>query len=276
MFPPGSAWTYLKLFASPPAVDRILVEELAPLMADLEASGAVDRWFFVRYDQPDFHLRVRCRGGPVVRQTLEAASARLLDRRLVWQAELGTYVRELERYGGAEAIEHAEAVFHADSAAVVELLGGGNTAGAGAASDLRWQLALYGAHVLLLDLGIDRVARYDIVRSSRDALADEYGLSRREAGNIGSRFRQERQVLAALVCGDVPAAGRVFERRSQAVRASAEGLKRLERAAALTRPRQEIAASLVHMHLNRFLRSRHREQELVILEFLSRLYRAEL
>ena len=34
----------------------------------------------------------------------------------------------------------------------------------------------------------------------------------------------------------------------------------------------DLVASHVHMHLNRLLRSRHREQELVIYDFLARLY----
>jgi hypothetical protein len=37
-----------------------------------------------------------------------------------------------------------------------------------------------------------------------------------------------------------------------------------------------LAGSLAHMHLNRLLRSSHREHEWVLMEFLTRLYESRL
>jgi thiopeptide-type bacteriocin biosynthesis protein len=53
-------------------------------------------------------------------------------------------------------------------------------------------------------------------------------------------------------------------------------LERLERTGRLTTPRTLIAVSHVHMHLNRLLRSSNSAQELVIADFLARLYEADL
>jgi len=44
----------------------------------------------------------------------------------------------------------------------------------------------------------------------------------------------------------------------------------------LTHPISALAPSFVHMHLNRVLRSAHRQQEFVIYDFLHRLYEAQL
>lgn len=54
----------------------------------------------------------------------------------------------------------------------------------------------------------------------------------------------------------------------------ANRLRELEGDGLLTRPVPEIAGSVAHMHLNRLLRARHREYELVIYDFLARLYEA--
>jgi len=46
----------------------------------------------------------------------------------------------------------------------------------------------------------------------------------------------------------------------------------MERDGRLQRPLADLAANLVHMHLNRLFRSAQRRQELVVYDFLFRLY----
>ena len=81
-------------------------------------SGAADGWFFVRYGDPDWHLRVRFHGEPArlhaeVLPALQAAAAPLLDDGRVWRLQLDTYEREVERYGGPEGVALAERLFEA-------------------------------------------------------------------------------------------------------------------------------------------------------------------
>jgi hypothetical protein len=49
-------------------------------------------------------------------------------------------------------------------------------------------------------------------------------------------------------------------------------LRSYARAGRLTVPLPELAVSYLHMHANRVLRSAHQAQELVLYDFLSRLY----
>jgi hypothetical protein len=46
----------------------------------------------------------------------------------------------------------------------------------------------------------------------------------------------------------------------------------LRRSGRLARPLADLAASFLHMHANRLLRSAQRAQELVLYDFLARLY----
>ena len=87
-FPPGSEWLYAKLYIGTATADRVLCEELAPLAADAVASGAARRWFFIRYADPNWHLRVRFHGDPLmlrerVQPPLEAMCGRLVDAGVV-------------------------------------------------------------------------------------------------------------------------------------------------------------------------------------------------
>lgn len=122
---PGGEWLYSSVYCTPARQNEVLAHRLGELVDDLP--DEVDRWFFIRYRDPDDHLRLRFHGTP------EVLAAELLPRlnrwagalradRLIRGCALGTYDPELERYGGPQAIAAAERVFHADSLAAVEAL----------------------------------------------------------------------------------------------------------------------------------------------------------
>ncbi|WP_435281804.1 lantibiotic dehydratase [Streptomyces koelreuteriae] len=123
---PGGSWLYAKLYCPGPLQDTVLARHL-PELLDALPPGA-DRWFFVRYADPDPHLRLRLHGdsralyGEVL-PALHDLAADLRRQRLVGRLVLDTYDPETERYGGtARTMEAAERVFHADSAAALAQL----------------------------------------------------------------------------------------------------------------------------------------------------------
>src|SRR5262249_32010212 len=61
---PGSPWLYAKLYAGTSGVDQILRSVVAPLIRRSTSNGAVDQWFFIRFGDPDWHLRLRVHGAP--------------------------------------------------------------------------------------------------------------------------------------------------------------------------------------------------------------------
>ena len=98
-------------------------EVIRPLVDRALGSGAAEGWFFIRYADPTWHLRLRFRGDPVrlhgeVLPLLQEAVAPLLESGRVRRLALDTYERELERYGGPIGMPLCEALFQADSAAV--------------------------------------------------------------------------------------------------------------------------------------------------------------
>jgi thiopeptide-type bacteriocin biosynthesis protein len=67
----------------------------------------------------------------------------------------------------------------------------------------------------------------------------------------------------------------VFRRRSERLAPVVAELMSRARAGGLSVPLAELAPSYLHMHANRLLRSAHRAQELVLYDFLSRLYESQ-
>ncbi|MDJ0466233.1 lantibiotic dehydratase [Streptomyces sp. H27-C3] len=124
-YPLGSEWLSAKLYASSARHDEILTRRLSPLLRELPES--MDRWFFLRYADPDPHLRLRFHAQPDVltREVLPAIgawAAGLRGQGLARALVVDEYCPETARYGGPDVIEAAERAFHADSMAVLQQL----------------------------------------------------------------------------------------------------------------------------------------------------------
>jgi len=266
-FPPGSEWLFAKLYTGTATVDRILCEDVAPLAQEAVASGAARRWFFIRYGDPSWHLRIRFQGDPrVLRErvqpALESMAQRLIDSGAAWKLQFDTYEREVERYGGPEAIELAEEIFHRDSEAVAALLPS-CTGDAGA--DLRWQFMLAGIDRLYTDFNLDLPTRLRLAEHARDAFTQQFHFdSLRD--HLSTRFRTHRASLQQLLDAPIPA----LDHRSAAIAPIARDL--------LTRrlhiPIDAILPSIIHMFVNRLSRSAGPEHELVLYDYLVQLYRS--
>jgi thiopeptide-type bacteriocin biosynthesis protein len=282
-FSPGSEWLYAKLYTGPATADQVLRDVVRPVVETVQRLRAADRWFFVRYGDPDWHLRLRIHGEPArlsaeVLPAVQAAVAPLLDDGRLWRIQWDTYEREVERYGGAEGIELAEQLFHADSEAVLALA---DSFTSDARGDIRWRLALLGMHLLLTDLGFDLDTRHAVLRATRDQFAAEFHADAPFHHSLGTRFRQERKGLETLL-GRTPSAGAplapgvaILQRRSEWLAPVMAGLRACAGAGRLARPLTELAPSYLHMHANRVLRSAHRAQELIVYDFLVRLYESQ-
>jgi thiopeptide-type bacteriocin biosynthesis protein len=276
-------WLYAKLYTGPATADQVLQEVVRPVTAAAPGAGAADRWFFIRYGDPDWHLRLRFHGRPdrlqgEVLPVLQAAAAPLLEDGRLWRLQLDTYEREVERYGGSAGIVLAEKLFHLDSEAVLELL---TLFPEDARGDVRWRLALWGMAMLLTDLGFDLGTRRTVLGRIREAYAKEFRADDNLRHQLGARYRQARQDLGALLdpargAGGLLAPGlAVLRRRSERLEPVVTELKACAQAGELTLPLAAVAPSYLHMHANRLLRSAQRAQELVLYEFLGRLYESQ-
>ncbi|HTG36868.1 MAG TPA: lantibiotic dehydratase [Thermoanaerobaculia bacterium] len=279
-FPPGSEWLYAKLYTGTATADGLLREVVTPVARDAMAAGEADGWFFIRYGDPEWHLRVRFHGEPARLQSgvlsrLHAALDPLLADGRIWRVQLDTYEREIERYGGPEGIDLAERLFQVDSDAVLailEMLEGDEGA------DFRWRLALRGVDMLLGDLRFDPETRMRVMRGMREGFAREFGGGKGLRVQLDQRFRQEWRSLTPLLdpAGDAESelapALEILRQRSELNAPIVDELRERERQGRLNQPLADLASSYVHMHVNRFIRSAQRAHELVLYDFLYLLY----
>lgn len=266
-FPPGSEWLYLKLYCGPTSADRLLVE-LEPLLRATQTEGLWERWHFLRFRDPDHHLRLRFHGQPLrlLSELLPRLHGHLeegLSQGLLRTWQVDTFEPEWERYGGPLGFGLAEAWFFEDSQRILTQLAGGLTL------DQRWRTGLRDTDAIWAALGMRLRERKDLAQSLREGFRKEFADSGALAVQMGARFRALRRDLESGF-PQSPGAPLAPE---------LEGLSRLRSALDQGQLIQELAAlagSLSHMHLNRLLRSNQREHEWVILEFITRLYESTL
>lgn len=267
-FPPGSRWLFAKYYSGSSVQDDVL-RLLVPALREVVAAGHATQWFFLRYADPEPHLRVRIEGdaatllGAVLPRLAEAV-APAVEAGIVWRTQLDTYEREVERYGGAAGIEIAERIFAADSeaaASVVEAYPGAEGA------ELLWRAALVGIDRMLDDLGLDEAAKRARITSLRDTFGAEVRMDTDHQRRLGEKYRRVRAEVEGALTETEPAlapAVAAFAARSTTIRRHAPALAAFDL--------HDLAGSLVHMHVNRVLAASPRTQELVLYDLLRRYY----
>jgi thiopeptide-type bacteriocin biosynthesis protein len=281
-FAPGSEWLYLKIYTGTATADRILTDTLGPAIRRLRQDGIVNEWFFLRYSDPEHHLRLRLHGDPSALHdhalpTLTDAVTPLINESMVSKLALDTYQREIERYGGDDGIELAEQIHAADSDAVLTVLGmldGDDVA------DARWKLCLYATDRLLADAGLDTAQRRDWAKAGAAGYRAEYPNAHNLDSGIGGRWRSERAELTALLDDTsdhrYESARQAFRQRSEQIVPLLAELADCDRRGMLTQPFDRVLRSFGHLNAIRLLRSAARTHELVLLSFLDRHYASQL
>jgi len=290
-FPPGSRWLYAKFYGGRSGADALVRDRLGPLCARLVEEGSADRWFFIRYEDPEPHIRLRLEGDPrALRECalppLNELAEGLIERRMCWRLALDTYEREVERYGGAAGIDLAEQWFCADSEAAVEALVSLREAGAG--PDLRWRVALAAVDSLLVQFEPDVAWRLAAVRAARGQLAGLItppapGEERPSfAARFAGTYREERPAIEAALAAArsqdaaAPPGSSAFSERATVFEGVAAGFRGLHERGELVRSLRGVCLSLAHMRINRLLRLPSLQPELRLYDSLERLYASEL
>lgn len=123
---PGEEWVSYKLYCSESIADKILVNVIKIFVDNLIAENLIDKWFFIRFGDPEFHLRIRFHLKEIIH--LDALIHKFNDliklyveNNIITKIQIDTYRRELERYD-VNLMPYVETLFYLDSMAVINVL----------------------------------------------------------------------------------------------------------------------------------------------------------
>lgn len=265
----GSEWVYLKLYCGAKSADLVLENGIAPVVHVAEMNGWTNQWFFVRYHDPDNHLRVRFHLTdtgflPDLLRLMEYHIQPFQRSGVVWKVQADTYRRELERYG-YETIQAVECVFYKDSRMYLDFLR--QTEG-DEREELKWLWGLRNIDGLLQAAGLDFPGKKALIEDIRNRFAEEFKMDRSLKSQIDRRYRAHRSRMEEFL-----SEGGVLQDISLAyepeIRNLWQGIRDTvpEKAAF-----EQILTSCIHMTINRLISSGQRLHELLMYDFLGRHY----
>lgn len=269
----GSEWVYLKFYCGAKSADLLLQHGIHPIVREAEANGWIDQWFFIRYHDPENHLRVRFH---LTDTGFLQNLLRIMDHYiqpfeqngLVWKIKSDTYRRELERYGYG-AIEPIERLFNIDSRMFLDFLG--QTEG-DQREDLKWLWGLGNIDLFLHTAGLNTRGKKALIEKVRNQFAQEFRMDRNLKSQIDRRYRTCRKKMEEFLKNDdslrgIPA---LYEKQLrnlwEEVHTIVKGQAAFER----------ILISCIHMTVNRLISSGQRLHELVMYDFLCRHYTSQV
>jgi len=280
-FSPGSDWMSLKLYSGNSAVESLLTEHLYPL---IQANRELfDQWFFIRYADPDWHLRLRFKGTPeTLYGQLLPKLHRLFDPMLekgeVIKVELFTYTRETERYGGPKAIQHAENFFMFDSELITQSLLLCENFG----DEIRWRTLALITDQLLDLFDYSSKQKFTLISALREAFGNEF----KETSVLRKKFGNKYKAIENILVKDLQMFTHqdptqlseerrllftIIQQWKDRVRAVVQSLKDCTYNSSVTQL-DDLVSSLLHMSNNRMFKAYGREQEFVMHDFMRRYY----
>jgi len=275
-FHPGSKWLFWKIYCGTLTADELLINRILPLMKSWEDNGICDLWFFIRYNDPQNHIRLRVR---LNSNSLESSIIGLrssLDSYLkngrIWRFQIDTYQRELERYGEM-TIDESETIFCIDSIMVIELL---SLIDGDEGHQIRWKMVIAGIDTLLTDFGYSMSQKLDLMTEIRDSFKSEFnGGAKSTKKSLSELYRNNRTSIEAILSPDYLAdwdsIRTVLRLRSQLMKPIVATI-----VFKLNSQKQvsihNLVGSYIHMFVNRMLRSNQRAHEFVLYDLLVQYY----
>lgn len=273
-FIPGSRWIYFKLYTGTKTSDKILGSNISSILRKLNNNGLIKKWFFIRYADPDFHLRIRIlvnnesHIGEVIHLFYERLRSPIQNS-LIWKIQIDTYNRELERYGN-KLIEIAESVFFYDSECslfIIKKIVNENH---------RWMIALKMIDSLLDDFSFDIVKKQMIMEQVSNSFKDEFGFNQYNSKQFNIMYREKKKIIESVLNDTITDIN--FKSLYSPIRKRSKRLipiiKELNSNSRVNK--KELTISYIHMMLNRLFLSKNRLHELVLYDFMKRYYASEI
>ncbi|KQS41526.1 lantibiotic dehydratase [Pedobacter sp. Leaf194] len=253
VFAPGTEWLYFEIYCHQQRSDSLLGGPIAHFLNAYQSH--IKSWFFIRYNENGYHLRLRILLVDASRgQELTAAFSSYLEEDLaaglVSDLQLRTYKRETQRYGN-ELIERVEEHFSVDSQFVLSLFETNPDA-----------LSRYSYCAALIE-NIQKAAIFDnkelaeTIKMMSDSFNLEHNLEPADFKKINAQYQVYRK-WAYVELNEMQLAKLTLFSNSFAniLKLCSAGRK------------VQLFSDLLHMHVNRLFNKDQRTHEMVIYYFL--------
>jgi thiopeptide-type bacteriocin biosynthesis protein len=256
----GDKWLYYKIYCGVKTTDTLLLEVIKPLTEQLIEEKIIDKWFFIRYSDPEPHVRFRVQFidikniGAVIKKMKNLLQP-YMNSNQVWDVALATYKRELERYG-TNTIEDAELFFYYDSLMMLQIIKNSKD------DETRFLTLFKWLEKILLLFKFEDTGLLSFLERMQEQFKEEFKVDKRVRKELSNTYRK---LAPALFDKEDTNAPRIYNPTE-----TVERFLMLKKEQKLEVSLDNVVASFIHMSVNRCFRSKQRLYEMMLYDFLYR------
>ncbi|WHF51936.1 thiopeptide-type bacteriocin biosynthesis protein [Chryseobacterium gotjawalense] len=264
-FLPGSEWLYFKIYAGVKTSDIILQEAIIPLVNFLlKEEQLIIKWFFIRYNDPKPHLRIRFQlvDNSNYESILEKVNHQLkdfIDSGEITNIMIDSYKRELERYG-ENTIEFAEVLFCKSSELVINFLEYND--------EEKIIVSMFYIDKILSKLKLSDAEKCAWISKFNNSYKKEFNADKNLNTQLDIKFRKFKPDYIDFVKSDENAEIRNLIILN--IEKSGVSIENIVSIPFLS----DFFQSIFHMHINRTFISNQRLFEMIIYDYINRYYKA--
>lgn len=270
-FSPGKDWLYFKIYMHEQVSDQFLATVLQTLTQQALKKGWCTDMFFVRYADPESHLRIRFKtvhkkDGKLL-ELAHKAFLPYVESGLTNRIQIDTYQRELERYE-PDLIEFSEAIFCADSQLFINWLNQAETQ----LEEDRYALALLSIDTLFNDFNYSLSDRTRLSHQLQQAFFHEQAVTKELRRRLNDLYREYHDSFFT----PSSTAMQLVKERSRNIESAVIAIQGYFDVAHLSKDYHQFISSILHMTLNRVFTGQNRRHEMIVYHFLTRHYESLL
>jgi thiopeptide-type bacteriocin biosynthesis protein len=272
----GSEWIYFKIYTGFRSADKLIIEHINPFVTQLITNNIINEFFFIRYNDPDFHIRLRLKlhdnsSFNAIFQLFETTFKSPIKNGLIINVQCDTYQREIERYG-QNTIDFVESIFYYDSFSIIKLVQYINQSDN--AEQLRWLVSLSMINDLLDMFEFDIHSKATFLRNLSELSRIDQNFTQKSKYKIlSNKYRQNKIIIENQLERNISSVeNRIREYRNTELSPIIRTILSIESNNKLAVTKNELVASIIHMSMNRLFEYRNRTFEMVIYFFLHKYY----
>ncbi len=266
----GSDWLYYKIYTGPKTSDIILIEKLEPIISKLKKKNIIQKWFFIRYNDGDSHIRIRFlikKPNDLSKtiQTLYPTLNKLLKENLIWKMQTDTYQRELERYGDS-TITESESFFWKDSEMILEYL---SIKASFPNSQTQLLFSFYAIDSFLNSFELSNLDKLNLMNGLQLSFKKEFEIDKTLKKELDKHYRELSTVINQ--CFNYPENLiflEIIKTKENQITEAVLSIKKNIQISLIS-----FLESHIHMMINRQYTSKQRTYELIIYDHLYRYYK---
>jgi len=281
-FTPGTEWLYIKIYSSKYYIDHILTHEISSIIKKLEKDKIISKFFFIRYEDPHYHLRLRfltseLKNLSLILEMLCIKLKKYIKNEIVWKIQIDTYEREIERYN-KYLINITETLFYIDSKYVIEAL---KKISEDEKENYKWMLAIKSIDSYLNLFETDISKKLLIIKSMSNSFKLEFSFNDNNSKILNNMYREKRHIFEDILFNSEKSEDALFIHLSKIIKKrDKELLPVVFEIKNICKNKKlnyiNYLGSYIHMNINRIIPSKNRIHELLLYDFIKRCYESEI